>query len=147
MKDILIVLILLIVFSCTSGKYVNSKEEIIVFQNIECWLNLMPGGEPSFHYTGEIEVNNFNSEKILFQKIEFLSEEKSLNVSAPNIESSNTSSFDKKNSLMIIFHSPQKIHVTDDMLKTDFVDVKLTFSIDEKVIEIIKKDIQLLRTY
>lgn len=134
-------------FSCSSSLSIVNNIEPIKIKKLECWLNLMPGGRPTFHYAGEIEINDSKPENITFEYIEFLNEHKVINKSLPVYQLLNGAFDDNNTNLKMNFYSPQGIDVTDDMLKTEFIDAKLIFRIDNEIFELIQTDIQLLRTY
>lgn len=134
------------VVSCSSERCIKNNPDFIDIKHFECWLNLMPGGKPSFHYTGDIIVG-VDKIKIEFKEIEFIATEKSLHKSKPIIERINGTIVENNKTKLYRFYSPQNLLVTDEMLKTQFVDVKFIFVIDEKPIKIFKKEIQLQRAY
>jgi hypothetical protein len=141
------VIILISMIACSSSKSIDNQVEAITIKKLECWLNLMPGGRPTFHYSGEIEINEIKPENITLEYIEFLNEHKVINKSFPLYEILKVDSVENQKALKMNFYSPQRIDVTDDMLKTEFIDVRMIFRIDDEIIEMIQTDIQLLRTY
>ncbi len=147
MRKFLLILILISLMSCSSSKSIDNQIEVLTIKKIECWLNLMPGGRPTFHYSGEIEIKDIKPENITFEYIEFLNEQKVISKSFPLYEVLFIDSVENKKALRMDFYSPKGIAVTDDMLKTDFIDARMIFRIDDAIIELIQTDIQLLRTY
>lgn len=147
MRKFLLILILIPLMSCSSSKSIDNQIEVLTINKLECWLNLMPGGRPTFHYSGEIEIKDVNPENITFEYLEFLNEHKVINKSFPLYEVLNVDSVENQKALKMNFYSPQGIDVTNDMLKTNFIDARMIFRIDDAIIELIQTDIQLLRTY
>lgn len=147
MIKFLLVIILIPLISCSSSKSIENQVEVITIKKLECWLNLMPGGRPTFHYTGEIDIKEIKSEKITLEYIEFLNEQKVISKSLPIYEVLDIDSVKNQYCLKMNFYSPQGINVTDDMLKIEFLDSRLIFKIDDEIFEVIQTDIQLLRTY
>lgn len=141
------ILCLIPLLSCSSSKSIDNTIDIITIKKLECWLNLMPGGRPTFHYAGEIDIKDIRSENITFEHIEFLNEQKVINKSFPVYELLDKDFTKNQESLRMNFYSPKGIDVTDDMLKTEFIDARLTFRIDDEIIEVIQTDIKLLKTY
>ncbi len=140
-------LLFLFLFYCTSTKSIVVKDDSIVIKKLESWINLMPGGKPTFHYSGEIEIRNIDAEKIEIDHIEFLTDQKIINKSFPIYEFSNEVFANYPKVILINFYSPQNIKVTEEMLKSEFIDARLKIKIDDESIEIIHTDIYLLRTY
>jgi hypothetical protein len=107
----------------------------------------MPGGKPSFHYSGEIEITKVNPEDVQLEQITLFDIKNVLNISNPKMELVNEALINNAKVYLVNFYNRDRIEVTDEMMKTDFIDAKLTFRINDEVVEIIRTDIQLLRTY
>jgi len=147
MKYLFVFLILFSLYSCSSTKSINDELDLINIKKIECWLNLMPGGKPSFHYSGEIEITKVNPEDVQLEQITLFDIKNVLNISNPKMELVNEALINNAKVYLFNFYNRDRIEVTDEMMKTDFIDAKLTFRINDEVVEIIRTDIQLLRTY
>ncbi len=147
MKYLILFLILFSLYNCSSTNCIDDKVDLIKIKKIECWLNLMPGGKPSFHYYGEIEITKVNPEDFKLEQITLYDVQNLLNISTPKMEFINEALIDNAKTYVYNFSNSDRIEVTEEMLKAEFIDAKLTFRINDKVVEIIRTDIQLLRTY
>lgn len=146
MKALTAIIMLFAVVNCSSEKCLKKNSDFIELKQLECWLNLMPGGNPSFHYTGEIIVKQVKNNFII-NEIEFFVNEKSIHKSAPITESF-IESLSEDNTIEVIrFNSPQNLPVVNEMMKTQFVDIRITFVMNNKKSKIFKKEVSLQRAY
>ncbi|MCS7053888.1 MAG: hypothetical protein NZM09_09155 [Ignavibacterium sp.] len=133
--------------SCQSEKLSFIEKYKIEVSNFECWLNLMPGGKPTFHYTGKIKYDNKKCNSVSLVKVEIFTNENLVNSSTPQIISVNEPNKSEFNYSIIEFTSPTNVRANDQILKADFVDVKFYLSICDNKVELIKKRYNLQRVY
>jgi hypothetical protein len=147
MKIILTISLLLLCAFCRSGDnltILNNKIDLIKF---DCWLNLMLGGKPSFHYAGEIKVDTLLINKFSFREVVILNNQKTIHKSKPILEKINIENQSEIYTGNFIFLSPYGIEVNEEMMKVNTINVLIKFVIDKKEIPIMLNDIELIRAY
>lgn len=147
MKVFLLILITISFFACSSNKCVKENNDYIQVNSFECWLNLMPGGKPTFHYSGMLEIKKSGIENFVLNELEFFSNEKSIYKSKPIYELNQNYNSSNEQKLIYNFFAPQNLYVSDDLMKTNSLDVKIYFSVNKKSKDLTLKNIELQRAY
>ncbi len=148
MRSILIAafLFVLILNACCS-KPVVEQDIAITITEINCWLNLMPGGEPSFHYSGTFTVDRKFSDSFKFSAVKVFYKDEMLHQSQPLIQFYDETITDSTSLIKFNFYSQQGIKVTEKMMRAEIADFILVFEISGKTIEKSLKEIPITRAY
>jgi hypothetical protein len=73
-KLLLIGLLLLPFFGCSSSSV--DYQRMIVVNEINLWLNLMPGGPPTFHFSGQVGAEIEIADEVELEKVEIYQNKK-----------------------------------------------------------------------
>lgn len=148
MKLILIALssVFMMINACCSKSFVGD-DKIIRITEVNCWLNLMPGGKPSFHYSGTFYIDRKFSEEFNFSEVKVFYEDEIIHQSRPMIQISDEIITDSNSVVGFNFYSQQGIKVTESMMKAEKVDFILIFDIAGKNIEKNFREVPITRAY
>lgn len=136
----------LLINACCS-KTVLDKEKSITILETNCWLNLMPGGEPSFHYSGTFEIEKQLADRIKFSSLEVYYKDELIHKSQPLLQFYDEVVTDSMKVIRFNFYSEQGIKVTEKMMIAETINFLFVFEIDNEVIEKEVKEITLTRAY
>jgi hypothetical protein len=137
----------MILISCSSEKQLKDTKNSIRLTKLDVWLNLMPGGKPTFHYSGEIEIEDYISSIIEFENIYIYSDKRLIHSSQPISELLRIDENKNSSDAVINFYSPKNIEVTKNLIRTKIVDIILILKYGSKQKKIIKNNIQLQKAY
>lgn len=148
MKPILIILssLVIIINACCSKSATDKDFEITIIE-INCWLNLMPGGNPSFHYSGTFAVDRKFSDSFKFSAVKVFYKDEMIHQSQPLLQFYDETITDSTSLVKFNFYSQQGIKVTEKMMRAETADFILVFEISGKTIEKSLKEIQITRAY
>jgi hypothetical protein len=155
MKQILILsfILLVILIGCSgSQSETNDLKLEIVTQQINSWVNLMPGGKPSFFISGSLKIKN-NEHAVLdtvrLVKCEVFQEGKTLYELHPDLRSSVsiTDPMGPGNSRIFTLYLPTGTHITKELNLEKPVSLGLYFSAINKVKGFIIDSIYVIKTY
>lgn len=143
MKNILALIVPLIMavtafinIACSSCKTeINAPIIEVKVNEINIWLNLMPGGAPSFHFSGAIEVKNntkYDIPNLTLSEVVIIYANEMLHHIKPESDEDLNYSLNPDSMQLIKFYSPQNIDVGPKLYKADSLNVVLKFSCDEK---------------
>jgi len=124
-----------------------NDESFINISEVNCWLNMMPGGTPSFHYSGVFSIDKNLIEEFKFSNVKIFYKDELIHQSQPFIQFSDEIITDSSSIVNYHFYSGQNIKVTDKMMKAESVDFIFVFEIKDQTIEKSVKDIPLTRAY
>lgn len=145
-----ILLLLVILFSlfvgCCSQSMIISDSSVTILE-VNCWLNLMPGGNPSFHYSGTFSIDKKFIDDYKFHLVKVFYRNEMIHQSQPLLQFYDELITDSSKVVRFHFYSDQGIKVTDKMMKAESVDLLLVFQIQNKTIEKLVKNISLTRAY
>lgn len=68
----------LLLFFCGCSSQLQENQHLIVVNEVNVWFNLMPGGEPTFHFSGQIGVDIEIDETIELSEVEIFQSDKSI---------------------------------------------------------------------
>lgn len=136
----------LLIGGCCGKSLVDDSSTISV-QEINCWLNLMPGGTPSFHYSGTIAVERKFSEKFIFSAVKVFYKDEMIHQSQPILQFYDETITDSSSVVRFHFYSQQGIKVTETMMRAESVDFILSFDIENKSFEKKIFEVQVVRAY
>jgi len=148
MNNKLVLLIFLFSFfvGCCSQSMIISDSTVTILE-ADCWLNLMPGGNPSFHYSGTFSVDKKFIDDYKFPFVKVFYKDEMIHQSQPFLQFYDELITDSNKVVRYHFYSDQGIKVTEQMMKAESVDLLLVFQIQDKTIEKLVKDIPLTRAY
>lgn len=148
MNNKIVLLIFLFPFfvGCSSQSMIISDSSVTILQ-ADCWLNLMPGGNPSFHYSGTFSIDKKFIDDYKFPLVKVFYKNETIHQSQPLLQFYDEIVTDSSKVVQFHFYSDQGIKVTDKMMKAESVDLLLIFQIQNKTIEKLVKDIPLTRAY
>ena len=151
MSKIMIILltsIFIVSLSCstTNNQDANLDQKIIV-NDIQVWLNLMPGGPGSFHISGKFDYNDLTETKIKLKNIYIYCFEKLIYDIEPELflEKKNTSFNPRTKTFQ--FYNQSGLRIDDVLMSTEKLDVNFVFDIDGLLVNKFAKDVQLTRAY
>lgn len=131
---------------CCSQSMSISDFSVTILE-VHCWLNLMPGGKPSFHYSGTFSIDKKFIDDYKFSQVKVFYNDYMIHQSQPFIQFYDELITDSSKVVRFHFYSGQGIKVTDKMMKAESVDMMFVFQIQNKTIEKLLKDIPLTRAY
>lgn len=137
---------LLIINACCSKTVLNNENSITILET-NCWLNLMPGGEPSFHYSGTIAIEKKIADKIKFSSVQVYYKNELIHKSQPFLQFYDEFVTDSMDVIRFNFYSEQGIKVTEKMMIAETVDFLFVFEFNNEEIEKVAKEITLSRAY
>ncbi|MGQ9642766.1 MAG: hypothetical protein ACUVT3_02785 [Ignavibacterium sp.] len=148
MNNKLVSLIFLFSFfvGCCSQSMIISDNSVTILE-ANCWLNLMPGGNPSFHYSGTFSIDKKFIDDYKFYLVKVFYRNEMIHQSQPLLQFYDELITDSNKVVRFNFYSAQGIKVTDKMMKAESVELLLVFQIQDKTIEKLVKDIPLTRAY
>jgi len=124
-------------FACSSCKTESDSPIISVkVKEMNIWLNLMPGGSPSFHFSGTTGVTNntkYEIKHLLLSEVDILFHDEILYRIKPESDEELNYNLSSDSEQSIKFYSPQNIKVDPDLHKADSLNVVLKFLCDEKI--------------
>ncbi len=139
-------LFIFFVNACCSSSEIKKDTDITVLE-INCWLNLMPGGEPSFHYSGTLAINKEYSDKFKFLSVQVFYKDELIHQSQPLIHFFDEVVTDTTSIIKFNFYSEQGIKVTDKMMKAERVNFHLLFELGDDTLEKHLSDVSVTRAY
>lgn len=142
---LLIILFPLFLESCSQSMIISDSSVTIL--EVNSWLNLMPGGNPSFHYSGTFSIDKKFIDDYKFHLVKIFYRNEMIHQSQPLLQFYDELITDSNKVVRFHFYSEQGIKVTDKMMRTESVDLLLVFQIQDKTIEKLVKDIPLTRAY
>lgn len=148
MNNKLVLLIILFSFFvgyCSQSMIYSDSSVSIIEAN--CWLNLMPGGNPSFHYSGTFSIDKKFIDDYKFTLVKVFYKNEIIHQSQPFLQFYDEFITDSNKVVQFHFYADQGIKVTDKMMKAESVNLLLVFQIQNKTIEKLVKDIPLIRAY
>ncbi|AFH49815.1 Hypothetical protein IALB_2110 [Ignavibacterium album JCM 16511] len=107
----------------------------------------MPGGEPSFHYSGTFAVEKQYADKIKFSLVKIYYKDEIIHQSKPYLQFFDEGVDDTAKMIKFNFYSEQGIKVTEKMMIAETVNFLFIFESDNEVIEKEMKEITLTRAY
>lgn len=137
---------ILVLNSC-SAKVTPEKENSITILETNCWLNLMPGGEASFHYSGTFAIEKKYADRLKFTSVEIYHKGELIHKSQPLLQFYDEVVTDSMNVIKFNFYSEQGIKVTEKMMKAESADFHFIFEVDNVKVEKDLKDILITRAY
>lgn len=138
--------LLFFVNACCS-KQVLEKDSMITILEANCWLNLMPGGQPSFHYSGTFSVNKEFSDQLKFTAVKVYYKDEIIHQSQPMLQFYDEVVNDTTSLIKFNFYSEQGIKVTEKMMIAESADFYFIFQIGNDKVEKHLKDIPITRAY
>lgn len=138
--------LLLIVNACCS-KPALDRDSMITMIETNCWLNLMPGGEPSFHYSGTFAVKREFYDQINFTAVKVYYKDETIHQSKPILQLYDDNINDTTSLVRLNFYSEQGIKVTEKMMTAENADFHFIFQIGKDKIEKHLKDIPITKAY
>lgn len=145
-KLVLLIILFSFIVGCCSQSMIISDSSITILE-VNCWLNLMPGGNPSFHYSGTFSIDKKFIDDYKFSSVKVFYRNEMIHQSQPLLQFYDELITDSIKIVRFHFYSDQGIKVTDKMMKAESVDMLLVFKIQDKTIEKLVKDIPLTRAY
>lgn len=148
MNNKLLLLILLFSFfiGCCSQSMIISDSTVTILE-ADCWLNLMPGGNPSFHYSGTFSIDKKFIDDYKFLYVKVFYKDEMIHQSQPLLQFYDELITDTTSLVRFHFYSDQGIKVIDKMMKAESVDLLLVFQIKDNTVEKLVKEIPLTRAY
>lgn len=142
-------------FTGCSGEIIKGSNPGIKITNtkVSIWINLMPGGDPSFHLTGKVIVLNAEKEpinNIKLNKIILLRDSTEIFYFAPVVSFPN----DEKNIIIypgkekdLSFQAPQHLKAAKSIYDAKVVNLLLNFTFDGKEFDYVIPDQQINKVY
>jgi len=160
-KIILVVLLAVFLFSCTSEKKtmkdgvketdeLTSVELNVKFNEIYSWINLMPGpkAKPRFHITGELEVYEsgaYEIDKLNLTQINIYQNSEVVYSIKPEVRQDEKLSNDKMR--FLIFSTIRGLLITEKLNTNIPVDAKFIFEYDDNMYSYFVKDVKIEKAY
>lgn len=129
------------------GQSIIVSDSSIVIDEANCWLNLMPGGNPSFHYSGTFSIEKNLADDYKLKQVKVFYKENLIHSSQPLLQFYDELVTDSSSVIRFNFYSEQGIKVTETMMQAENVDLLLTFEVKDKTIEKVVKNISMTRAY
>lgn len=145
-KLVLLIILFSLFLRCCSQSMIISDSSVTILE-ANCWLNLMPGGNPSFHYSGAFSIDKKFIDNYKFHLVKVSYRNETIHQSQPLLQFYDELITDSNKVVRFNFYSAQGIKVTDKMMKAESVELLLVFQIQDKTIEKLVKDISLTRAY
>ncbi len=138
---------------CSGKMHVNNDLNLIInVVKSYAWINLMPGGKPSFHFSGKIKIENISEESIeslrlrqitiykdTLEILKFIPEFINLNDKSKN-------NFQPKESMEFSIAAPDKMKI-DSLLNVNLVDLLLNFTSGGKTFIYKIENVKIERVY
>lgn len=132
--------------SCCAKLTMEKKNSITILET-NCWLNLMPGGVPSFHYSGTFAIEKKYADRLKFTSVEVYHKGELIHKSQPLLQFYDEVVTDSMKVIKFNFYSEQGIKVTEIMMKAEVADFHFVFEIDNEIVEKDLKEILITRAY
>lgn len=145
-KLVFVLLLSILIIGCC-GQSMMVSDSSITIDEANCWLNLMPGGNPSFHYSGTFSVEKNLADDYKLKQVKVFYKENLIHSSQPLLQFYDELVTDSSSVIRFNFYSEQGIKVTETMMQAENVDLLLTFEVKGKTIEKIVKNISMTRAY
>lgn len=149
MKDLIILLFFSLFFMSACSNCKISKTDLgtnVEITDLQTWLNLMPGGNPSFHFSGEYKVTSGNPENFTLKNVKVFSDKEELYSVIPSVRDKyNESSM--QSSLEFQFFSESGLAVKAILLTKEKLDFVLEFDIEGNLINKFVEQVELVRAY
>jgi hypothetical protein len=123
------------------------SDSTVTILEADCWLNLMPGGNPSFHYSGTFSIDKKFIDDYKFLYVKVFYKDEMIHQSQPLLQFYDELITDTTSLVRFHFYSDQGIKVIDKMMKAESVDLLLVFQIKDNTVEKLVKEIPLTRAY
>lgn len=136
--------------SCLPEKVCNNFENDITIDDAQVWLNLMPGGPGSFHFSGEYSViKSYKNCAVSLNEVKIISEEKIIYNLIPEIQNKFLDSDPKKpaDKITYQFYSKPDIPIKEEINKFAKIDIVLIFTVDTLKVEKELTGIEVTRAY
>jgi hypothetical protein len=155
-KQIISIIIVSILFinGCAASEGKEDDENISVKINqLDSWLNLMPGGPSSFHIAGEIAVINESEtliNKFSIEEILIYQDEKLLYKISPFLETipmGEDFSIQKENEKKFLFGTRPGLQISKELNPEHFISAELKFSADETIVNLSVDSIRIEKAY
>ncbi len=154
-----IVFIGLVLFGCATTK-VREKEHAPVPEKISAeqemnvdvikinsWINLMPGTDPRFNISGEIEIKPKNSDyqlmDLLFTEIKIKQNGKTVYFIKPTVREETG----KKDLRKLLFSTIKGLSITPDLNPDKHIDVELIFDDDGDELKYVIRNVKVEKIY
>ncbi len=136
---------------CSSCKLENQDAKIdFSIDEINLWLDLMPGGPADFHFAGAVQIKN-NSTEILknlkIAEVVIKNDDVILYRIIPESDLTGKVNLDSNGDKKIKFYSPQNIRMEAVLNKVDSLNVILKFSSENKALSFDAGKFKLDRIY
>ncbi len=128
LKNIGILILLIIFAGCSAISGISDIKEEIEFSEIYSWVNLMPGGDPKFHITGDVEFiddSNFDLQNHELEAIKIYQNNRMIYLIKPNVKIEKVEGKGR-----LIFNSSQGYKVVPDFNYENPINVELIFKAD-----------------
>lgn len=145
-KLVFVLLLSILIIGCCGQSMIVSDSSIAI-DEANCWLNLMPGGNPSFHYSGTFSVEKNLADNFKLKQVKVFYKENLIHSSQPLLQFYDELVTDSSSVIRFNFYSEQGIKVTETMMQAENVDLLLTFEVKGKTIEKVVKNISMTRAY
>ncbi|MCL6495807.1 MAG: hypothetical protein K6T54_13680 [Ignavibacterium sp.] len=145
-KSLMLIFLFSFFIGCCSQSMIISDSSVTIVE-ADCWLNLMPGGNPSFHYSGTFSIDKKFIDDYKFLYVKVFYKDEMIHQSQPLLQFYDELITDTTSLVRFHFYSDQGIKVTDKMMKAESVDLLLVFQIKDNTVEKLVKEIPLTRAY
>lgn len=145
-KLLIVPLLSMVLASGCSSKNMITDSSIVI-NEVNCWLNLMPGGEPSFHYSGVILIYNNIIEQTTFSSVKVYYQNQLVHQSKPLLQFTEQIVLQSEKVDKFLFYSEQGIKVSETLMKAENLDFVFEFAIDDIKVEKKFDNVQLTRAY
>lgn len=141
-----ILVLILLLSSCSASLSQKEFEELnIKISDIQSWLNLMPGGPGSFHIAGKYQLpEDLNEKEIFLDKIVIMDKDKEIYSLTAELQFFYNPEFRVKE---FTFSNYYQTKIEPALIKKDFVDVQLVFSVHGILFRKEINSVQLKRVY
>lgn len=140
------VLILIgLITSCSSNLSEKNLDELIKINDVQSWLNLMPGGPGSFHISGKYELpEELDEREIFLYKIIVIANGKEIYNLIAELQFVNNSLEGIKE---FTFTNHYQTEIEPILMQKDTIDIRLIFSVNSLPVKKDLNKIPLTRAY
>lgn len=146
----LIVVLIFFTVSCLPEKVCKNFENNITIDDAQVWLNLMPGGSGSFHFSGEYSIiDSFTNCVVKLNEVKIITEEKSIYNLIPITQNKYLDSDPNKPTEKVTyqFYSKPDIPIKDEINNLAKIDIVLVFTVDTLIVDKKLPGIEITRAY
>ncbi len=147
-KIISFLILVLTIGSCSSSGELSMIENQIESSNIYSWVNLMPGGDPKFHITGDLvfkENSDFDINESKLEAVKIYQNDRMIFLIKPNVKIEIKPDYENKFDL--IFSSLYGYELVPDFNYNNLIDVELIFKEDGESYSYIVKNNKVDKVY